>query len=330
MFRLNYSYWVCIVYLVGSFFVLGCSNHKTIPPGSYIIPPFNDIGEIKTGETVKTSFFLVNNTNRVLEIEEIVPSCGCTKVDIGTYKVPPFSQTSLEVSVEITSGLGEQDFRIIVKTKEKLLICGIKCVVFSDKMVSFNYNLGQFYPGQVFSKIITIGSPDWNDSSITNAVFQSGHPVTFSYIEKDVRMVQVHGKAPYQEGKFISEVTFYSDGKWKAVDVGLVGKVVSSWTVIPRDFFLGSIDKNEHYNIEITIAPIVTSVLSEKKWILINDSEASGFAALLLENENNLVIRIHGQSPKTSGQFSSLFCFRLKSDDGIEESFSIPVFGIVK
>ncbi len=67
----------------------------------------HDYGEVQYGDTVKSSFKIINSGDEPLIIKKIITSCGCTKVLKGMSKIPPGESSVIEVSfdtVDLRSG----------------------------------------------------------------------------------------------------------------------------------------------------------------------------------------------------------------------------------
>jgi len=59
-----------------------------------------DFGEVKEGEVIKHNFTLKNETDKVLNIEHVHTSCGCTASEVKKKILKPQEATTIEVTLK--------------------------------------------------------------------------------------------------------------------------------------------------------------------------------------------------------------------------------------
>lgn len=62
----------------------------------------HDYGKVMYGETVTEEFILTNSGDKILTIDKVEASCGCTKAIKGSSEVPPKGQTKIVAAFDTT------------------------------------------------------------------------------------------------------------------------------------------------------------------------------------------------------------------------------------
>ncbi|MDX8390280.1 MAG: DUF1573 domain-containing protein [Mariprofundaceae bacterium] len=65
-----------------------------------------DLGEVKEGTTVEATFFLRNESNKIIQIADVSAACGCTIAEPETYILAAGEFTRLHVQIDTTAKLG--------------------------------------------------------------------------------------------------------------------------------------------------------------------------------------------------------------------------------
>ncbi len=65
-----------------------------------------DAGTVAKGSKVRHTFFVVNRFNQSVHIASYKPKCGCTKVDVGSFEIPPGTQTTIVAVIDTTNFQG--------------------------------------------------------------------------------------------------------------------------------------------------------------------------------------------------------------------------------
>jgi len=85
-----------IVFLL-SFFILQFSYAEKVKVGP-VDPNEWDFGQVKRGVILKHDFVFKNETNDILEINNIHTSCGCTASESGKKSLLPQESTAIKVT----------------------------------------------------------------------------------------------------------------------------------------------------------------------------------------------------------------------------------------
>jgi hypothetical protein len=80
------------------------------------IEDFYDAGTVHSGEIVKHSFEFKNTGNIPLVIKDIIPSCGCTKVDVTQKTLKPGEKAKLIVEFNSKGWFGSQYKSVTLRT----------------------------------------------------------------------------------------------------------------------------------------------------------------------------------------------------------------------
>lgn len=80
------------------------------------IEDFFDVGTIHSGELVKHSFRFRNTGNAPLVVKDIIPSCGCTKVDVSKKVLKPGEEALIEVIFDSNGWFGSQYKSVTLRT----------------------------------------------------------------------------------------------------------------------------------------------------------------------------------------------------------------------
>lgn len=77
-----------------------------------------DLGKIKKGETVNTSFIFRNKGSKELQFKSIRPGCGCTVTDLTKPYYQPGEQGKMDVTFNTDSLIGEVIKDILIETND--------------------------------------------------------------------------------------------------------------------------------------------------------------------------------------------------------------------
>lgn len=80
------------------------------------VEDFFDAGTIHSGELVKHSFRFKNTGNAPLVVKDIIPSCGCTKVDVPKKVLKPGEEALIEVIFDSNGWFGSQYKSVTLRT----------------------------------------------------------------------------------------------------------------------------------------------------------------------------------------------------------------------
>jgi len=80
------------------------------------VEDFFDIGTVRSGEIVRHSFRFRNTGNAPLVVKDIIPSCGCTKVDITSRVLKPGEEASVDVVFDSKGWFGSQYKSVTLRT----------------------------------------------------------------------------------------------------------------------------------------------------------------------------------------------------------------------
>lgn len=80
------------------------------------IEDFFDAGTVRSGEQVKHSFLFKNTGNIPLVVKDIIPSCGCTRVDVSQKTLKPGEEAKLEVLFDSKGWFGSQYKAVTLRT----------------------------------------------------------------------------------------------------------------------------------------------------------------------------------------------------------------------
>jgi len=72
------------------------------------IDDFFDAGTVHSGEQVKHSFRFRNTGNAPLVVKDIIPSCGCTKVEVSKKILKPNEEAYIDVIFDSKGWYGSQ------------------------------------------------------------------------------------------------------------------------------------------------------------------------------------------------------------------------------
>src|SRR5947209_6661345 len=108
--------------------VLGCSRHheaqaeavKPSQAGLVFDPAVIDVGSIGVNEERPFLTRLENEFNSPVEIVKVAPSCGCTKVDVGSRRLESGTATELAGVFRAPDGVGRMNRRITITTSNGL------------------------------------------------------------------------------------------------------------------------------------------------------------------------------------------------------------------
>ncbi|MEW5846895.1 MAG: DUF1573 domain-containing protein [Bacteroidota bacterium] len=80
------------------------------------IEDFFDAGTVHSGELVKHSFRFKNTGNIPLVVKDVIPSCGCTKVDVSQKILKPGDEATVEVVFDSKGWFGSQYKAVTLRT----------------------------------------------------------------------------------------------------------------------------------------------------------------------------------------------------------------------
>jgi len=80
------------------------------------IEDFFDVGTVHSGELVKHSFRFRNTGNLPLVVKDVIPSCGCTKVDVSKKILKPGEDALVEVVFDSKGWFGSQYKSVTLRT----------------------------------------------------------------------------------------------------------------------------------------------------------------------------------------------------------------------
>ncbi|MDX8396471.1 MAG: DUF1573 domain-containing protein [Mariprofundaceae bacterium] len=75
-------------------------------PVLHVQPEMLDMGSILEGEEAKATFIIRNNSEKMIELNDVETSCGCTAAKPNTRVLPPGGFTQLQISIDTTAKLG--------------------------------------------------------------------------------------------------------------------------------------------------------------------------------------------------------------------------------
>ena len=80
------------------------------------IDDFFDAGTVHSGEQVKHSFRFRNTGNAPLVVKDIIPSCGCTKVEVSKKILKPNEEAYIDVIFDSKGWYGSQYKAVTLRT----------------------------------------------------------------------------------------------------------------------------------------------------------------------------------------------------------------------
>jgi hypothetical protein len=80
------------------------------------IEDFFDVGTVHSGELVKHTFRFRNTGNLPLVVKDVIPSCGCTKVDVSKKILKPGEDALVEVVFDSKGWFGSQYKSVTLRT----------------------------------------------------------------------------------------------------------------------------------------------------------------------------------------------------------------------
>ena len=80
------------------------------------VEDFFDVGTVHSGEIVRHSFCFRNTGNAPLVVKDIIPSCGCTKVNVSKKILNPYEEAQLEVVFDSKGWFGSQYKSVTLRT----------------------------------------------------------------------------------------------------------------------------------------------------------------------------------------------------------------------
>lgn len=98
----------------------------------------HDYGKVLSGKTVSAEFEFKNNGDKILKIENLTSSCGCTKAVEGKKEIPP-NQTGKIMAQFDTVGMkaGRKQKTIFVKTNDQVNPI-VKLTLYADVVKELN------------------------------------------------------------------------------------------------------------------------------------------------------------------------------------------------
>ncbi|HLS71232.1 MAG TPA: DUF1573 domain-containing protein [Chitinophagaceae bacterium] len=91
----------------------------------------HDFGQIKEGEIAKHQFTFTNTGKHPLQIERVIPSCGCTVPHYPKEPIKPNEQGVIEFEFNSQNRVGQnhRDIRVVANTAEEHIILTFKAEV---------------------------------------------------------------------------------------------------------------------------------------------------------------------------------------------------------
>ena len=80
------------------------------------IDDFFDAGTVHSGEQVRHSFRFRNTGNAPLVVKDIIPSCGCTKVEVSKKVLKPNEEAYIDVIFDSKGWYGSQYKAVTLRT----------------------------------------------------------------------------------------------------------------------------------------------------------------------------------------------------------------------
>jgi len=111
---MGYKLWVISSLIFLSFLQTGCPAQVKDNPTDKLVEvqdPYSwDFGQVKTGEVLKHSFVLKNESEKTLTIKDVNTSCGCTLSTVKEKILSAGQSTAIEVQFNTKgySGLTQQ------------------------------------------------------------------------------------------------------------------------------------------------------------------------------------------------------------------------------
>lgn len=106
--------------------VLSCSSNSSTTTEQVLdstrfaeltyIDDFFDAGSVHSGEQVKHSFRFRNTGNAPLVVKDIIPSCGCTKVEVSKKILKPNDEAYIDVIFDSKGWYGSQYKAVTLRT----------------------------------------------------------------------------------------------------------------------------------------------------------------------------------------------------------------------
>ncbi len=102
------------------FALLTCTllTAQLLPPNLFIDQPEVDLGEARSGTVLSHTFRLENRGERLLQIQNIRTSCGCTASEISTREIPAGGYATLNATLNLTGRSGPQAEQIRLQTND--------------------------------------------------------------------------------------------------------------------------------------------------------------------------------------------------------------------
>lgn len=116
--------------LISSLLFVSISCAQLVGPKAVVQQKNHDFGIIEQGETVSTSFIIVNSGGDLLKILDVKATCGCTAAQPDKNELMPGESTKIEVSFNSKGRRGPQEKQVNVTTNDpdnKVLVLTIKC-----------------------------------------------------------------------------------------------------------------------------------------------------------------------------------------------------------
>lgn len=114
-----------LLFVIPFTLLLSCKNHsvteeKYSDPDAFAeltyLEDFFDAGTIQSGEVVGHNFSFKNTGTKPLVVKDIIPSCGCTQVDVKQKVLKPGEVSSLEVVFDSKGWFGSQYKTVTLRT----------------------------------------------------------------------------------------------------------------------------------------------------------------------------------------------------------------------
>ncbi|MCL5124098.1 MAG: DUF1573 domain-containing protein [Deltaproteobacteria bacterium] len=114
----------------------------------------HDYGKVFSGKTVSDEFGFRNDGDRILKIEDLTASCGCTKAVEGNKEIPPHGSGKIMVKFD-TTGMraGRKQKTIYVKTNDQVSPV-VKLTLYAEVVKELNVE-----PHSLHTKVLSFMDP---------------------------------------------------------------------------------------------------------------------------------------------------------------------------
>jgi Protein of unknown function (DUF1573) len=215
-----------------------------------------DAGNVAKGSKVRHTFPVVNRLNQPIHIASYKPKCGCTKVEIGAYDVPPGTQTTIAAVIDTTNFQGYKPSGltlVIDRPYYAEIDLNFSCYIRTDLVmnpgaVDFGIVTRASSPKPTVTMLLTYagGQPNWG---ITRMQTRGAH--VSAKLQEQNRSAD--GRVEYRltatldpsdlTGYFKDEISLYTNdsANGQPIPVAVSAVVQTSVSVSPSPLVLGSV-----------------------------------------------------------------------------------------